>query len=42
MLKTISPLISPELLKVLAERWGMEMKLFFPMLTFPPIRWDRR
>ena len=19
----------------------MEMKLFFPMLTFPPIRWDR-
>ncbi|VFS40127.1 putative fuscose transport/metabolism protein [Escherichia coli] len=41
MLKTISPLISPELLKVLAEM-GMEMKLFFPMLTFPPIRWDRR
>ena len=39
MLKTISPLISPELLKVLAD---MEMKLFFPMLTFPPIRWDRR
>ncbi|STI88041.1 putative fuscose transport/metabolism protein [Escherichia coli] len=41
MLKTISPLISPELLKVLAEM-DMEMKLFFPMLTFPPIRWDRR
>ena len=38
MLKTISPLISPELLKVLAEMGhGDEI-----MLTFPPIRWDRR
>lgn len=41
MLKTISPLISPELLKVLAEM-GHGDEIIFPMLTFPPIRWNRR
>ncbi|VEB88399.1 fuscose transport/metabolism protein [Citrobacter koseri] len=41
MLKTISPLISPELLKVLAEM-GHGMRLFFPMPTSPRTAWDRR
>lgn len=41
MLKTISPLISPELLKVLAEM-GHGDEIIFPMLTFPPMRWDHR
>ncbi|SUF99416.1 L-fucose mutarotase [Salmonella enterica subsp. enterica serovar Hartford] len=41
MLKTISPLISPTLLKVLAEM-GHGTKSFFPTLTFPRIAWARR
>ncbi len=41
MLKTISPLISPELLKVLAEM-GHGDEIIFLMLTFLPMQWDRR
>lgn len=38
MLKTISPLISPTLLKVLAEM-GHGDEIIFPTLTFPRIAW---
>ena len=41
MLKTISPLISPDLLKVLAEM-GHGDEIIFPMLIFRLIAWDRR
>lgn len=41
MLKTISPLISPTLLKVLAEM-GHGDEIIFPTLTFPRIAWVRR
>ena len=41
MLKTISPLISPELLKVLAEM-GHGMKSFFPMPISRRTAWGRK
>ncbi len=41
MLKTISPLISPTLLKVLAEM-GHGDEIIFLTLTFPRIAWARR
>lgn len=41
MLKTISPLISPELLKVLAEM-GHGDEIIFLMPISPPTVWGRR
>lgn len=41
MLKTISPLISPTLLKALAEM-GHGDEIIFPTLTFPRRAWARR
>ncbi len=41
MLKTISPLISPELLKVLAEM-GHGDEIIFPMPTSRRTAWVRR
>lgn len=41
MLKTISPLISPDLLKVLAEM-GHGDEIIFPMPTSRPTAWAHR